>query len=472
MGRRQDARLRIGQLSVYFGLFDAAMPGEFRADRTRYALEVGALLSRHGDVTYPELVDSDDAGRRAGGAFAAHAVDVVVYAPTMAAPPSYAWEAVRDLDGVPIVTLAAQEITSVPADYDTEEATRRSLPVGLAMFTNVLVREARPFLAVAGVLGSDELEAKLERALAAARAARLVRGGRLAMIGGPLPGYLDIEADPAALAALGPQVVDVPRAELNDSFARVEQAAVDDAAEQTRARFPAGAVPAAVLERSVRLALAVEQLCDRHEIDAGAVNCHSDVLRWNPEIGITACLAVARLSQAGRPFSCTGDLPTALALAIGKVLAGAALYCELYAMDVAQDWVLAANGGEGDTDIRAPGTPVRLLPEEHYMGDRGPGTAVAFDVRSGPATLAGLSPARGVQGGWVLVAAQGTVIGAGFEALEGPNARFRFAGGPVTESFERWCEAGATHHAALLPGEHAASLRIVARLLGIEVREV
>ena len=82
--------LRIGLLSVYFGLFDAAMPPEFRRDRTAFAERMRDQMSRCGEVVYPGVVDSDEAGESAGRAFAEAGVEVIVFAPTMAAPPSYA----------------------------------------------------------------------------------------------------------------------------------------------------------------------------------------------------------------------------------------------------------------------------------------------------------------------------------------------------------------------------------------------
>ena len=147
-------------------------------------------------------------------------------------------------------------------------------------------------------------------------------------------------------------------------------------------------------------------------------------------------------------------------------MAGAALYCELYQLDFPGNWVLVANGGEGDLAIRAQESPVRLLPEDHYMGDHGPGTAVAFELAKGPATLISMSPAE-TTGGWVLVGAEGEILDSKHHRMEGPNGMFRFGSGPVEESFTRWCEAGATHHAAVLPGRHGDILRLTARMLGI-----
>ena len=380
----KERRLRIGLLSVYFGLFDAAMPPEFRRDRTAFAEAMRSRLECFGSVVYPGVVDSDDTGREAGRLFAEAGVDVIVFAPTMAAPPSYGWEAIRDLPNVPLVTVGAQELDEVPDDYATEEATRRSLPVGLVMFTNVLVREGRPFTTLISSVGSDDLDASLAETLRAVDAAAMVRNTRMLAIGTPISGYLDVEVSPGELQQVGVEVIDIDADGIGHAFEAVDSTAVDRLVADLREGFDATAVDDVTLERSARLAIAMDQLCGQHGANAGAVNCHGDVLRWNDRVGITACLGVALCTRDGTPFACTGDIPTGIALAIGKRLASSALYCELYQMDFPGNWILLANGGEGDLSIRAPSATVRLLPEDHYMGNHGPGTAVAFELPRGP----------------------------------------------------------------------------------------
>ena len=471
MTLNNEKRLRIGVLPVYFGLFDAAMPPEFRRDRTALAERMRERLSRWGEVVYPGVVDSDEAGREAGRAFAEAGVEVIVFAPTMAAPPSYAWEAVRDLPKVPVLAVGAQEYDSIPDDYATEEATRRSLPVGLVMFTNVLVREGRPFTALVHPLDSPELDEALDAYLRAASAAALVRRSRLLAIGKPIPGYIDVESPPGALEELGVEVIDVDAGEIGAAFAAVDDGAARRLAEDLRMRHDASAVDESTLERSARLAVAMEALCEEHDANGGAVNCHGEALRWNPEVGVTACLGTALCAEAGRPFACTGDLPTAVALALGKQLAGSALYCELYQLDYPGDWLLVANGGEGDISIRPPSSAVRLLPEDHYLGDHGPGVATAFELPAGPATLVSLTPLH-AGGGWVLVGAEGRIIGSKHHDMEGPNGMFRFDSGGVADGFARWCRAGATHHAGVLPGRCGEALRRTAEILGIDYAAV
>ena len=466
MSSTNERRLRIGLLSVYFGLFDAAMPPEFRQDRTAFAEGMRERLERFGSVVYPGVVDSDDTGKEAGRIFADAEVDVIVFAPTMAAPPSYGWEAVRDLPQVPLVAVGAQELVEVPDDYATEEATRRSLPVGLVMFTNVLVREGRRFTTLISSVAGDGLDTVLAETLRAMDTAAMVRNSRLLAIGAPISGYLDVEVSPAELQRLGVEVIDIDAEGISAAFGAVDGTAVKTLAADLRIRFDASAVDDATLERSARLAIAMDELCGQHGANAGAVNCHGDALRWNDGVGITACLGVALCTRDGKPFACTGDIPTGIALAIGKRLAGSALYCELYQMDFPGNWILLANGGEGDLSIRARSSTVRLLPEDHYMGNHGPGTAVAFELPEGPATLISLTPINQT-GGWVLVGAEGRILDSKHHAMEGPNAMFRFDSGNVADAYARWCVAGATHHAGVLPGHHGNVLSGTAEILGI-----
>lgn len=465
-------RLRIGQLSPYYGLFDDAMPPSFRQDRAEAASNIHSLLSLFGEVVFPGLIDSDVAGSAAGHQFADARVDVVVFAPTMAAPPSYLSAALKRLPDIPIIALTAQELTAVPDGYDTEEATRQSLPVGAAMGTNVLFRQNRPFIAVAGALGDPNLDEELAKSLSAAGAAAAVRRMRLGAFGEPIPGYLDVVANEQQLSRLGVDLVKVSRQDLDVAFAAVDEVQVQDGIAEARDRYDATAVTDEVLGRSVRLSAALKHLCESREFGAATVNCHGEFFRDNPNVGITACLALSELSEQGCPVSCTGDLPTAIALAVGRSLAGTSLYCELYQLDVDGDWLLVANGGEGDPTIRGPESDVRLLPEDHYLGEAGPGTAVAFAIREGSATLISLSPRDDPEAPWVLVSAEGSILGSRHDRMEGPNAMFRFDSDDVTTAFSRWCRAGATHHAALLPGRHRDGLAMVADLLSVEHRAI
>lgn len=470
MERSFDEGPGIGFFAPYFGLFDEAMPPWFRSDRARHADIVRSILESHGRVVFPGLVDSLERAEEVADEFERSGVEILVLSPTMAAPPAYAGAVLDRLPNAPVVVVAAQDRASVPDGYDTTAATQRSLPVGFVMITNVLVRRGRPFASVVGVAGSEDFQERLADALTGGRAAVSVRNMMLLQVGEPIEGYDDVLVEADDLIALGIGIVSVSATELAGAFTGISGAEVDEQQRQDILDFDAAGVDVDVHRRSARLTCALRQLCAESGVAGGTVNCHGGHFRWSDDVGITACLAVSRLTAEGCPFSCTGDIPTAIALTLGRSIAGSALYCELYQLDFNGNWLLVANGGEGDVTIRAPGSTPRLLPEDHYMGVHGPGTAVAFPLPIGAATLLSLTPTPAASRPWRLIVAHGEIIGSRHEAMDGPNGMFSFAKHDVRSGFAAWCAAGATHHAVLLPGHRGAAIDVAGAALGIDAR--
>ena len=465
-------RLKIGLLSVYFGLFDDAMPGNFRESRENFSNELENFLAQFGDVTFPGLIDSEEKAEDAARVFKEAQLDVIIFAPSMAAPPSYGWIALKDIPEVFIVALGAQEYSTVPDDYDTEQATKRSLPGGLVMFTNVLARNNRNFISILDTLDSKDLLDNLVPVFKGVSAAKTVTENNFLIIGKPIKGYIDVEASQSELERINVTTVEISKNSLNRKFKKISKEAIESKIEKIRSDFFTEKLDIQTLERSTRLALAIEEICTQNQIKGGAFNCHGDVFRFNSEIGVTACLAVTELAKNNISFACTGDLPAGIALTIGKEIAGSSLYCELYQLDIEENWLLVANGGEGDTSIHGGKEDITLLPEDHYMGENGPGVAVAFDIKKGPSTLLSLTPISKPQESWRLIVAEGEIIDSHHTGMEGPNGMFRFDSGEVRSCYAKWCDMGATHHAALIPGHGKKELTIAAATLGIEIKFV
>jgi L-arabinose isomerase len=219
----------------------------------------------------------------------------------------------------------------------------------------------------------------------------------------------------------------------------------------------------------MRLALALEQLADDADAIAVTVNCHSDLLRWNQQIGITACLGASLLTASGVPVSCTGDLPTALALVLARSISGRALYCEFYTPERETELMFLAAGGEGDPAWADPTQPVVVEPNHHYPGEHGDGASLSFRLEPGPATALSLSP---VGDTWRLAWATGEVVEARYDTVGGPNGMFRFDSGSSYEAGARWIASGATHHNALGRGRLDLEVPVLAQALGIEHERV
>jgi L-arabinose isomerase len=458
-------RPRIGLVSVRFGLFDPQMPPDFPARMQERARRYAAALGEECDVVYPGLIEDETGARAAARALARERLDAVVFAPTMAAPPSYAAVVLRACP-VPAVIWNPAETPRLPADWTQPQATEHTAAVGCVMLANVLVRSGRPASVVTAPPDDAAGMERLRRTVRGAAAAGSFRDAVALRVGDPIAGYLDVEASVGDLAGLGVRERRVSVRELDEAFAA---ATADDAhalLDRLRGRgWSGGGGPQA--EASARLALALEGLMDVSGAAFGTVNCHGPFFRSNPAIGLAACLGVSMLADAGRPLSCTGDQPTAVSLALARRLAGAALYCECYAAELDSGLMLLAAGGEGDPAWAEPPDRVALAPNDHYPGCCGAGTCVSFALRRGPATLLSLSPGPA---GWRLAWATGQVVESRHDRLGGPSGMFRFDAGPSRYAGERWIASGATHHNALAPGR--LDLEVVAAAQALRVEAV
>ncbi len=456
-------RPRVGLVSVRFRFFDGQMPPDFPARMQERARRYASVLGQWCDVVYPGLIEDDGGAHAAARALAGERLDAIVFAPTMAAPPSFGAAVLRACP-VPVVIWNPVETARLPEGWTQAQATEHTAAVACVMLANVLIRDGRSAPVVTAAPDDAAGIERLRRLVRAAAAAGSFRDAVALRIGDPIAGYLDVEASPGDLSRLGIRERRVSPRELDEAFAAVAPAGARALLERLRSRGWSGdGGPQA--EGSARLALALEALMDGSGAAFGTVNCHTSWFRTNPNIGLTACLGVSMLTGEGRPLSCTGDQPTAIALALARRLAGAALYCECYAAEIDTGLMLLAAGGEGDPGWAEPPDRVALAPNDHYPGRCGSGTCVSFALRPGPATLLSLSPGAA---GWRLAWATGEVVETRHHRLGGPSGMFRFDTGPSGDAGERWIASGATHHNALAPGRLDLEIPAAAAALGVE----
>jgi len=450
---------RIGLLSVRFKLFDAQMGPDFVARMHAHAARSTAILEDAFEVVRTPLIEDQEGAAQVADLLAAERLDAVVFAPAMAAPPSYAKTALAGTD-VPLVVWNAPSILRIPDDYHQDEATVNSTTVGAVMFGNVLVREGRPAPVVTA--GHDDpggLE-RLVRTIRAVAAAGALQGSTFIRVGTPIPGYIDVDATAAELTQLGVREHSIEIADWEAAVEAVPESQAQALLDDVASRWAGDPGPQA--RWSARIAVALDRTLDDAAAIGGTVNCHGPWFRDSDVVGLPACLGVACATETGRPLSCTGDQPAAIALTLARRVAGAALYCETYAPEIETGLVLIAAGGEGDPAWADGG--VTLEANDHYPGTRGEGTNVSFALQRGPATLISMSPTRE---GWVLAWGPGEIVETRYRDMRGPNAMFRFDSGPSSDALSRWIMSGATHHNALAPGRLDIEIPALAGALGI-----
>jgi L-arabinose isomerase len=450
----------VGVALPYWDFWERSVPYDLRAERE--ALARTAVAALEADVVAAATVDSDAAGEEAARRFAAAGAEAVLVLQTMAAPPVRTLAA---LGALPVVVWAAQKGERVPETFDYGGITSFGATVGAPMITSLLVRRGRPFELVVGPVGQTE---PVDVALRAASAATRLARARVGCVGPTQPGYDHVAADPDRLRAeIGIELLPIEAAEFRDLYLQVPAEQVAELELETRALYDVE-VEGDALERSLRAACALRDLVDRYALDAGALNCHVPEIRLGEEIGIAPCFALGRSTSNGVPWTCTGDVVTAIAMLAAKLLGGAAQYHELEALDEVTGEFVVASSGEHDLQL-APGVRPRLIANGWYAHDPCTGACACFTAPRGPATLVGVAQ---LDGGFRLIAAEGEFTGKGWPGVGTANAAFRFEGDAAAESWARWCGAGATHHAAASPGLLGTRVEAVGRFLGIEVLQV
>jgi L-arabinose isomerase len=394
--------------------------------------------------------------------------DVVIVAVTMAAPPDTITAMLDHLDpAVPVIVWAL--LQPVHAGAGTEAIVRDGATVGTPLLTSALHRAARPYVIIAGSRTPDTVGRVAVAARGLALAGNL-RQTRLGRIGHPIPGYVSVDAPDEALAhAFGLQIVHIDPGQLRAASTSVSEAALSSCERE----LPTQVRPTDTLDLgiSLRLRQGLHDLTATHDLSGGAINCHGPQLRHHEEIGVTPCYALGMETTAGKPWTCTGDILTAVAMLIAKRLSGAALYHEIESLDPETGTCLLANSGEFDLAWSGQDGTARCGPNPWFQSDAKVGLSVRHDLAPGPATLIAVVRQLDHPSGFRIVAATGQILEGLPDGLPTAGGNFRFDAGSV-KAWERWIEAGVSHHSALAKGDVSEGVRALAQALGTDYIDI
>ncbi|MCY4104864.1 MAG: hypothetical protein OXG55_16635 [bacterium] len=506
----QSAPVRAAVVSPYWTFWEASAGGPaLRDDRLALLAEAAAAL---GDRRTPSGESNDEAG---GGvqviceglldspetatALADGVpgdLDVILVVICMAAPSTHGLAFLDRFPMVPLVVWSLQHSRNIRAGFDASDITSAGTAVGTPQLTNMLARTGRPHEIVVGALDDADCGARVGRTLQVAATASALRRARIVRVGQPPPGYTCVDTDANLLQrATGIRFIDIEPAELRRRIGEVPGDVIDSLAAEAEttaeiigdlAEAPsdrtarpddappgigpatAGFAPAPAARRSLASAAALEALDDELGVTAGAINCHVAELRFSTEVGVTPCYGLGRETSRGIPWTCAGDVVTAVAMLVGKRLGGAALYHELEVIDFDTDEVALANSGEHDLAWCPAGRRPRLQPNPWYADDPLTGASMWFELPPGPASLIGFTPHAAEPSGYRFIVAEGHITERSLPQSPTVGGVFRFAGDAgVAESWRAWAAAGVNHHSACSPGHLAADVAAVAHHLGV-----
>ncbi|MEO6847484.1 MAG: hypothetical protein ABI443_08105 [Chthoniobacterales bacterium] len=452
--------LRIAYLPFYVDYYEGIC-ANFPQEKAEIVKACAQKLEEEGSLIWDgELLCDAEAANAAGLQLAGENVDCVVVFTSIAVFGAIPWAALQHLN-VPILIWNAQQIQTVGESYSMVDIVRHTGQIGSQALANTLVREGRWFRVLAGYEKSERTREEMRRFFNVIRTVASLKKARLLAIGEVFPAMTDILIDENTLQKIiGASVIHISGDELTCRYQATEQTELKHASITELSSDEAS--------RSARLSATVNALVEEHHAHGGSLNCHGGVCLKNSAIGITACYSLGVQNALGRPFTCTGDIPTALAMLMLKNLTGISMYTEVQVMDEMRNAVVIANSGEGEDGIRRKNCDSVVSGNTNFVGLHGRGASFVYPLEPGPATLISLTPTpRGVKP-FRLIVAEGEILQ---ETLPDSGALagfFRFKNAELHAGYTAWLEAGAVHHAATTLGHWTSELKAVAALLDIE----
>lgn len=314
---------------------------------------------------------------------------------------------------------------------------------------------------LAGLLAGTYQIAPLSGEMPAGEAAEMpVPNLRIARIGEHPVGFDTCAYDKAALKELtGAEVSELDLSDMFDAARDLPDADVAPYRAKAEVLPNLGDMDAGELDRSLRLAGALDQLRETGGYDAFAIRCWPETFT---EYGGAVCGPASMMGEARVPCACEADVYGAVTQAIlQKVAARPVFLADLVDMDLQDDTGVVWHCGQAPVSMSSD------TPHATVHTNRKQALLYEFTLKPGRVTFFRLSQALG----------QPKVVIGGGEMLSrdmtftGTSGVVRFDGG-AKRVLDDVMNSGLEHHMALAYGEHRDALRAIAKGMNLPVVEL
>jgi len=366
----------------------------------------------------------------------------------------------------PVLFLNLQPTESMDhAAFDTGQWLAYCGACPLPEMANLFERLGVEFRSVSGYLEDERAWERIGRWVRAAGVRATMRDARHGLMGHLYPGMMDVSTDPTLITRnLGGHVEVLEFDDLRERVPGPAEAAVAGKLAEARAVFE---LDASVVEEDLlwgaRVAVGLDRLVEEFSLDSLSYYHRGLAGELHERLGAGMILGASLLTARGVPAVGEYELRTCTAMLMMDRLGAGGSFTELQALDFTRGHVEMGHDGPAHLAISARRPLLRGLGV--YHGKRGHGVSVEFDVRRGPVTLFGVVQRR--DGSFALLTAEGTTGEGPLLRIGNTTSRVDFGCDPG-EWVDAWSATGISHHWALGVGHHAAQIRAVAELMGLE----
>ncbi|MFN2109891.1 MAG: arabinose isomerase, partial [Anaerolineae bacterium] len=382
---------------------------------------------------------------------------------------------IRELD-VPVVLVALQSLAQMDYAHATIYMQLCNDNIcSLPEFAGVAVRMGKRVPpTIIGTLHDDAAaQAEIARWCSIARVLHDLKGARIGHFGHPIEAMLDMHSDPTAFtAAFGLHIV---QTEVDDLVRLEKTVTADDVAAKSAQILAMFDTPEPEsdpltrkltdedLYRAARMAVALDKFLAEFDLDGLAYYYKGEPGSATERAAASLIVGNSLLCAAGFPMCGESDLKTCVAMLIMDRLGIGGSFAEFHPLDFKENFILVGHDGPHHIAI-AEGKPV-LRSLTKYHGKPGFGASVEFQIKAGPITMFGITSTY--EGKLKFVIAEGESVRGPIPATGNTNTRGVFQPDAVT-FLKRWLAEGPTHHFALGVGHHAATIKEIGEILGIE----
>ena len=336
--------------------------------------------------------------------------------------------------------------------------------VGQNLWASILRQAGHPFELVYGDL--EETRNALAQAVSLSAAVHSLRTAKIGVVGTHVPGFIDLAADPflirrtfgVQLQSLSlPQFIDrvqaIPAELVSGDLKRIRQLGLSGT------EGSGAELSDELLGVNARFYLAMQELMREGSLDALALQCWPEL----PNVlGQWPYFAVSRLSAEGHAISIEGDVDGAIGALTGRLLGiGPGFLTDWLEHD--EKTIFFWHPGMAPLDMcNETGCPEEPRVGTHFNGARPFVVDGALKVGSDVT----VSRMWRCDGRYHMTAFEGTAVPPR-RHVTGNSVLVEVDGGEVPDRFDRLIHAGLPHHVTLHFGRHKATLRKLARMLGV-----